>query len=196
MKLHKRLTAMAGAMLLMAGTASMAQEVGLKTNLLYDAALSPNLGVEIGLAPKWTLELSGQFNLWTIKNHKWKHWVVQPEARYWFCERFDGHFIGIHGLGGQYNAANLGVDLDILGINFNHLAGRRYQGWGVGGGIVYGYAWPVHKHWNVEAEIGVGYIYTKYDIYPCTECGTKIASDRHKNYWGPTKAAVNIVYLF
>ncbi|MDE5880159.1 MAG: DUF3575 domain-containing protein, partial [Muribaculaceae bacterium] len=42
-----------------------AQKVALKSNLLYDAILSPNLGIEIGLAPRWTLDLSGNVNLWT-----------------------------------------------------------------------------------------------------------------------------------
>lgn len=40
----------------------VAQNAALKTNLLADGFLSPNLGVEIGLVPKWTLNLSGQFN--------------------------------------------------------------------------------------------------------------------------------------
>lgn len=72
---------------------AVAQRLALKTNVIGDAALSPNVAVEVGLAPKWTLDVSGQFNAWTVGNeHKWKHWVVQPEARYWLCERFVGHF--------------------------------------------------------------------------------------------------------
>ena len=37
--------------LLVFGTAN-AQKVALKTNLLYDVALSPNIGIEAKLAPK------------------------------------------------------------------------------------------------------------------------------------------------
>lgn len=33
------------------------QNVALKTNVLSDAFLNPNLGIEIGLAPKWTLDI-------------------------------------------------------------------------------------------------------------------------------------------
>ena len=146
-----------------------AQKVAMKTNIVQDALLDPNIGVEIGLAPKWTLDVTGQLNAWTIGDgHRWKHWLVQPEARYWFCERFAGHF----------------------------LTDQRYQGWGAGAGVAYGYAWPVHKHWNVEAEIGIGWIYTRFDSFPCKDCGKKIDSDRVHNYVGPTKAALNIVYLF
>ncbi|MEZ3550072.1 MAG: DUF3575 domain-containing protein [Muribaculaceae bacterium] len=175
---------------------AQAQNVALKTNLISDAALSPNLGVEVGLAPKWSLDISGQMNLWTINNHKWKHWLVQPEARYWFCRRFAGHFLGIEAHGGQYNAGNINLDLNMLGTDFRKLRHQRVQGWFAGGGITYGYAWPVHPHWNIEAEIGIGYSYTRYDSYPCNSCGTKIDNDRVHNYVGPTKAAINIVYLF
>lgn len=173
-----------------------AQKVALKTNLLSDAALSPDIGIEIGLAPKWTLDFSGHGNFWTINDHKWKHWLIQPEARYWFCRRFAGHFLGLHVLGGQYNLGNINTPINFLGTDFRNLKDKRYQGWGAGAGIAYGYAFPVHPHWNIEAEIGIGWIYTRYDSYPCAECGSKIDSNRAHNYVGPTKAALNIVYIF
>ncbi len=69
------------------------QNVAIKTNLLSDAFFNPNLGIEIGLAPKWTLDVTGQLNAWTLSHdRRWKHWTVQPEARYWLCERFGAHF--------------------------------------------------------------------------------------------------------
>ena len=98
--------------------AAKGQDVGIKTNLLNDALLSPNIGIEVGLAPKWTLDLTGELNAWTINGHKWKHWFVQPEARYWFCERFDGHFVGVHAIGGQYNFGNLYINFKMFGRDF------------------------------------------------------------------------------
>lgn len=186
----------AAVMAVAATSVSTAQTVGLKSNLLSDVALSPNIGVEIGLAPKWTLDISGQANLWTVDNRKWKHALIQPEARYWFCQRFAGHFIGVHAIGGAYNFGRLNVPFKMLGSDFRELKDKRYQGWGAGAGIAYGYAWPVHKHWNIEAEIGVGWIYTKFDSYPCAVCGSKLDEKRPHNYVGPTKLAVNVEYLF
>lgn len=173
-----------------------AQNVALKSNLLYDAALSPNLGVEIGLAPRWTLDLSGNFNLWTVGNgHKWRHWLAQPEVRYWFCQRFAGHFLGLHALGGEYNVGKLDLP-KFLNTDFRKLKDRRYEGWGVGAGVAYGYAWPLSRHWNIEAELGVGWIWTKFDSYPCAECGTRLSKGRTHNYFGPTKLALNLEYVF
>lgn len=65
----------------------------------------------------------------------------------------------------------------------------------MGAGFNYGYAWPVAKHWNIEAEIGIGWLWTRYEKYPCTECGTREKTGHH-NYVGPTKLAVSVEYLF
>lgn len=174
-----------------------AQKVAIKTNTLSDVTLSPNVGIEVGLAPKWTLDVSGEFNAWTVGDgHKWRHWFVQPEARYWFCERFAGHFLGVHAIGKQFNIGNLNTNFMFLGTDFSQLRHKRYQGWGAGAGVAYGYAWPVGKHWNVEAEFGFGWIWTQFDSYPCAECGTRIDHNKTHNYIGPTKVAVNLVYVF
>ena len=181
---------------LLLGPSASAQKVALKTNLLYDATATVNLGAEFGLAPKWTLDVSGNYNGWTLShNRKWKHWLVQPEARYWFCDKMMGHFLGFHLHGGQYNVGNLGNSIKFLGTDLSPLGDYRYEGWFVGAGVAYGYAWALSKHWNLEAEIGVGYAYTKFDKFKCEKCGEKVDDGDH-HYFGPTKAALNLVYVF
>lgn len=178
-------------------TTISAQDVAIKTNILDDIViLSPNIGVEVGLAPKWTLDVTGQVNFWNIKEHRLRHWAVQPEARYWLCQRFAGHFFGAHLLGGQYNVGNIDIPFKFLNTDYRKLKDQRFEGWGVGVGLAYGYAWPIGRHWNIEAEIGLGWVWTKYDAYPCTKCGKKIKSGVTHNYFGPTKAALGILYLF
>lgn len=182
---------------MMLATQLQAQKVAVKTNLLYDATATINAGIEFGLAPKWTLDLSGNFNGWTMSHdRKWKHWLVQPEARYWFCDRFAGHFLGFHALGGQYNVGHLKNNIKFLGTDFSKLSDSRYQGWFIGAGVAYGYAWVLNKHWNLEGEIGVGYVYTEFDRFNCKGCGKKVEEDKNHHYFGPTKAAINLIYVF
>ena len=71
--------------LLLAGMTNVyGQKFAVKSNLLYDATATINLGVEMGLSKKWTLDLSGNYNGWKFGDDmRWKHWMVQPEARYW-----------------------------------------------------------------------------------------------------------------
>ena len=174
-----------------------AQDFALKTNIISDALLSPNLGAELTVAPRWSIDLSGQLNAWNLDNgKKWKHWLVQPEARYRFCEATNGHFLGFHALGGEYNFGHIDLPFKFLGSNFKKLKDNRYQGWFAGAGVAYGYSWALGKHWNLEAEIGLGWVYTRYDVYECEGCGRKTESGRHHNYVGPTKAAINLVYVF
>ena len=139
--------------------ASNAQNVAIKTNLLHDATQSINLGIEIGLDKRWTLDISGNYNSWSKKSSvKWKHIYIQPEARYWFCDRFAGHFLGGHLIYGAFNFGNLNNNIRFLGTDLSPLSKYRYQGFGYGVGISYGYAFMLSKHLNIELELGVGYI--------------------------------------
>lgn len=197
MRLNKILLTVVAAMTAwLAIPAANAQDVALKTNLINDIALSPNIGVEVGLAPKWTLDMTAEMNLWKVDGRSWKHLYFQPEARYWFCQRFSGHFIGFHALGGIYNFGKLNLPFNMLGSNLKELKDKRYQGWAAGAGVVYGYAWPLHKHWNIEAALGIGWLYTRFDSYPCQICGTKIDRNKSHNYFGPTKLSVAVEYIF
>ena len=180
-----------GLLLTVSGMIS-AQKIALKTNLLYDATTTLNLGLELDLARSWTLDLSGSLNPWKFKDDKkFRLWMVQPEARYWFCQKFNGHFIGFHAMGGQFNVGNMKLPFGIL----SELKDNRYEGWYAGGGFVYGYSWLVSRHWSFEAAVGVGYDYIDYDKYKCGTCGAKEKSG-HSNYFGITKLAVSAVYVF
>lgn len=176
---------------------AQAQDVALKTNLFYDATTTLNIGVEKRLAPKWTLDVSANYNPWTFSdNKKWKHWLVQPEVRRWNKEAFRGGFWAAHLLGGQFNFGGWSTDFSLLGTDYSVLKESRIEGWGVGAGIGYGYAWRIARHWNLEAELALGYVFMNYDKYPCTKCGEKIEGDKVHHYLGPTKVALSLVYLF
>lgn len=175
---------------------TVSAQTALKTNLLYDATATINMGAEKVIAPRWSLDLSGNMNFWSFSGQKqWKHWMIQPEARYWFCDALGGHFFAMHALGGQYNVSRLDLDFNFLGTDFRKLRDSRYQGWFAGAGVGYGYAWRLGRHWNLEAEIGLGWVYTRFDRYPCAKCGNRLEKDRPHNYVGLTKMALNIVYV-
>lgn len=180
-------------LLLMVGCAlnAQAQQVVLKNNLLYDATLTPNLSLEVGTGRKTTFDVQVGLNPFTFGNNsKIKHILVQPEFRYWTCERFNGWFFAAHGLGGRFNAGNVKLPFGLI----KGLQDRRYEGWYVGGGLGVGYQWVLSKRWSFEAEIGAGYVYFDYDKYNCGQCGTRIA-ETHRNYLGVTKAALSLIYV-
>lgn len=121
-------------------------KIAIKTNALYWATSTPNLGLEIGLAKKLTLDISGNYNPWKFSDNKQlKHWLVQPELRYWLCERFNGSFFGLHG---HY------ADADISNLNMFGLGHDRYDGKIYGAGISYGYQWILKNvgAWKLPSE--------------------------------------------
>ena len=183
-------------MLLMGAQRSFAQSIALKTNALYWATTTFNAGAEIRVAPKWTVGLTAGYNPFTYSdNTKLKHVLIEPEARYWLCSPYAGHFIGANAIYSHYNVGNIDGLPDFLGTKFSTLADNRYEGWFVGAGVGYGYAWMLGEHWNLEAEIGLGYAYSDYDSYLCPRCGSMLGSGDH-HYFGITKASISLVFVF
>ena len=176
---------------------AMAQKMAVKTNFLHDITTTANLGAEFRLAPRWTFDLSGDLNPWTFSEGKrFKHWLLQPELRYWTCDAWSGHFFGAHLLGGQFNVGGFDINANFLGTDWRLIKDHRYQGWMAGAGLAYGYAWILGQHWNLEAEAGAGWVHSWYDTFRCAGCGKKISSDDQHDYFGVTKLSVSLVYLF
>lgn len=170
-----------------------AQNVGIKTNALYWSTSTPNLGVEISMGKKHTAQIFVGLNPWKQNGgdqSSIRHWLVMPEYRYWFCQNFNGWFLGVHAMGGQFNTGGVNLPFGI----FKPLRDHRYEGWYAGGGVTAGYQWPLTKHWNLETSLGVGYDYIQYDKFKCGICGEKQKSS-HDNYLGPTKAALSLIYM-
>lgn len=184
-----------------AGTAS-AQKLAVKTNALYWGTATPNLGLEYAMADRWTLELEGGYNPWTFdseKNMKIKHWLVSPEVRYWFCESFLGHFVGINGNYTLFNISGIptpGVFIDISSNTDSKtdLKNSRVQGWAVGAGVTYGYAFPIARRWNMELTLGYGIWYTEYGQYESRKCGL-FQQDVQKWALGPTALGVSFMFM-
>lgn len=206
-------TGMLAALLLFCGQAGAQNKVAVKTNLLYDATLTPNLGVEWGFAPQWSAQLSGSYHgteeWWRLGGEiRLGHWLVQPQVKYWFCEKFAGAFVGINGIFGRVMAVgSFPLDFSQInpqyGVNLRSYLMEDCPTYGVG--LSAGYDFVLGRHWNLELELGVGYvdaIGNDFEMekdanghYFLSE-GAEPYYTGHHDYFGPTKLAVSIVYLF
>lgn len=167
------------------------QEVAVKTNMAYWATTTPNLGLEFALSKKSTIDISGGLNPFEFSDNKrFKHWLIQPEYRWWLCETFNGHFFGAHAHGAQFNVGGWDIPVGRL----DAFKDKRYEGYLYGGGLSYGYQWVISNRWNLEATIGAGYARIHYDKYPCKDCGTKLDEGTY-NYWGITKVGLSVIYF-
>lgn len=190
----------------------------LKTNAVWDASATLNLGAEFRTGGRTSVDLPVSYNPWEWDgNRKWKHALVQPSLRIWTNEAFGGHFFGVHGHWAYYNIGRPPLS-DYM--RAHHFEGRLY-----GGGVSWGYRWNFgrggRRHtkgtytevdtdenqkrtrpyevrtagWGLEFEVGVGYAWLDYDIYKCGKCGDFVAHET-KHWVGPTKVALNLVYAW
>lgn len=160
-----------------------------KTNLLYDVALVPNIGLEMYLGKDWSLAGNWMYAWWKSdrKHNYWRTYGGDVELRKWF-----GHKAKQKPLQGHH----IGVYAQILTYDFE-LGKRGYLGddWHYGGGISYGYSLPIARRLNIDFSVAMGYLYGTYREYlPIDNC--YVWQSTNKLHWiGPTKAEVSLVWL-
>ena len=150
--------------------------VALKNNLLYDAAATPNLQLEIKLTDKWTLELGAGFNPFPLSDEKfpkWRHVSASIAPRYWFCHAFNGGFLSFNAAYAHYNVAGGAYP---IGWIYNQVKDSRYQGDAVMGGVSGGWHFAISPHFGIELEGGIEAGYSWYDRFECKHCGKKTES--------------------
>ena len=176
--------------LIICSSSAFSQQVLIKNNLLYNLTATPNLGIETSLSDRMTLELTGGYNPFTFSNNKkFKHWLLQSEARYWFGNDLDKFFLGAHFYGGEFNMGNISPLIDI----FSNLKDYRYQGSYIGGGLSGGHRWKFNEKWSIDMNLGIGLVYSDFDKYGGEKCALWIESGK-KTYFGLTKMGVSVAY--
>lgn len=133
------------AMFMLLPMSANAQSLAANTDVLWDVAMSPNIGLEMTVADQSTLQVNA------ITSQKpygqdVRFTAVQPEYRYYFSGRpMYKHFVGVCAMGATYKTT---------------IADKTYNGSGVGAGLTFGYVLPVTKRLNVDFHAGV--VYAKY----------------------------------
>lgn len=174
------------------------QDIAVKTNLLYDLTLTPNLSLEMGIAPRGSVELYGGWNPSGFNifpdDVKWNHYLLRLEWRYWLCERFYGHFLGLHALFAHYNVGGVynPVPTPLGGATLEKA--YRYGGNSSGAGLSWGYQLPLSLRWSLEFSLGAGAWFVDDKRYDCVGCGA-FRDERKQMYFGPTHAAISLVYF-
>jgi hypothetical protein len=190
------------------GSFGDAPRFAVKTNLLYaGATLTPNLAFEFALGSRTSVEIAGGFNDWPLlwdssatgpewdinNNYKaqLRHIFGKAGFRYWFGERFRGHFAGANLFYGDYHVGDLRVPL---------LFDREYDYRGdvVGASLSWGFLWRwsplVAMEFNIDGGVAV-FNYKKSFIEGNTE-GYELANTIpfRKTYLGPTGAGIKLVF--
>ena len=178
--------------------------IAIKTNLLYGATTTPNLGMEFFLNRFLTLDITAGWNPFVhTDNVKFAHWMVQPTLRFWITEPFNGHFVGLSGMYSNFNVSGLSQPYDWFGM-FPRLARGgdptrerstyRFRGDAFGASLQYGHQWILSPRWSIEASINVGWLRLHYQEWEGGWCGTYIGHAR-RDWLGPTNAGISLIYI-
>ena len=184
--------------------------LAVKTNLLFDAVLAPNVEIEVpfGKKHRWSVmaevwcpwwrfdhNSAGDVNKYYRSDQRPTRIAYQllmggAELRYWFPGRcadavpvLTGPFIGFYAAGGKYD---LGRD------------GKGDQGQFVSVGISAGYSWPLARHWNLELSAAVGYVGGPKVHYENEFDDARLiyrSNDDWKSWFAPTKLKLSLVYI-
>ena len=158
--------------------------VSIRTNLAWDAAAEPNLGLEFAVGDHWSVGANAGLKTWprwlfwdnnneTNPRH-WRNFAVVPEVRYYIDEVYKGFFAGADFVYTHFNVGNVSFPFNL----YPEAKDYRVQGSFWGGGLFAGYAWWPWQHWRIEAEAGVAAGLAAYDRFDCDHCGTKLAEER------------------
>lgn len=166
----------------------VASYFALKSNLLYDALLVPNLSLEASIGSGWTLGAGGMLAWWS-KDAKHRYWRIYDgdlEIRKYFgtlskSKPLQGHHLGIYG--------------DFLTYDFEFGA-KGYQSKATyAAGIKYGYSHPIANRLNLDFALGIGYLHSNYKTYVPRD-GCYVYQETKKQKWlGPTQAEISLVWL-
>ena len=174
------------------GDNSPLPRVALRSNLLYDATLSPNLGLDVRVDSTRTIGLLAGFNAWDLdktENKKWRHMLFSLRARRYNDSIFHkGYFEGDL-IYSHFNVGNTKIPFGL----YSAVKDRRLQGDLVALGAKYGYSWILSRTWRLEAEAGVAVGYAWFKEYDCAVCGTYYGKD-DRIFLLPL-LGINVVYL-
>jgi hypothetical protein len=165
----------------------------LKTNLLYDVALLPNLAVEVAFPRRWSAAVDVAYAWWNRnsgKHYCYRLFTVGGEARKWLGNKqkptLQGHYLGLYARTGIYD------------FRFWWSKGYQSRNLFYSAGISYGYSARLSKRLNMEFGLSAGYIGGKYKKYHYDPANDRYPWDGtyRLNYFGLTDAKIGLVYKF
>jgi hypothetical protein len=162
--------------------------LAVRTNLLYDAFLTPTLGIEWRASRNIGIKLDGSLAWWgDSKGKVQKMWLVSPEVR-WYLLDNKRFYVGVGGNYGEYN-----IYKGMVGDLFSDDTGYQGKLWNAE--AVVGYQLKLSRAFSLDFNLGLGYTHFEYDNFNViNEVRVYKDRDKTKNFWGPTQAGISLIW--
>lgn len=163
--------------------------MAIKSNMLYDLAMTPNAGIEFYLGAGFSLSANWQYAWWKRDKSAfyWRIYGGDAEVRYWFGKLakekpLTGHHVGIYG----------------QMVTYDFIFGRKgvlAPRWSWVVGASYGYSLPIHEVLNLDFVVGLGYHSGIFKEYELIDDHYAWQATKRRHWVGPTKAEITLVWL-
>ena len=160
----------------------------LKTNMLYDLALVPNISLEYAITDHWSFAADWNYAWWSQdnRNRYWRTYGGDVEVRYYINNR-NGRLLTGHHFGAYAGILTYDVEW----------GGKGYMGekWSKLFGVSYGYSAPISPRLHLDFELGIGYFGGDYYEYSPQVDKYYWEQTKKRNWFGPTRAEVTLVWM-
>ena len=158
-----------------------------RTNMLYDIALTPTIGVDFHLGHNWTLGANWSYAWWHKDSWSYYHRVYGGDIN---LRKYFGDSARKRPLSGHH----IGVYAQALTYDFEYGSTGFLSEFSYGGGLEYGYSLPVSRTLNIDFSIGCGYLGGEYKVYDPIDDHYVWRETRQRHWFGPTKAEISLVW--
>lgn len=167
--------------------------LAVKTNMLYDLALAPNIEVELpfGRNKRWSVMAEYLNPWWRLDKLNYSYEIQEAglELRRWLTPRCDGSRPWLSGMFAGAYLASAKYDLEYNGV------GDQGEVWSAGATL--GYSWPIAHRWNLELSLSAGYMKGNRRHYNAEFESSHLIYKKTKDmqYFGPTKFKFSLVWI-
>ena len=168
--------------------------LALRSNLLFDAAAVPNIGLSASLGRGWSVAIDAHYADWHNRRHS-RFWRVQgaelsvrksltytpPHSNHWFLEAYTQLF--------RYN-----ICLGKNGYLSSHSDAEFFDKPSLGAGIGGGYSLSLSPLLSLDFSLGLGYVCGQYQTYRIIDRHLVWQTTRQRHYLGLSRAGISLVW--
>ena len=168
--------------------------LALRSNLLFDAAAVPNIGLSASLGRGWSVAIDAHYADWHNRRHS-HFWRVQGaelsvrksltstllHSNHWFLEAYTQLF--------RYN-----ICLGKNGYLSSHSDAEFFDKPSLGIGIGGGYSLSLSPLLSLDFSLGLGYVCGQYQTYHIIDRHLVWQTTRQRHYLGLSRAGISLVW--
>ncbi len=177
-----------------------AQNLGVRSNVLPLATLSPSLGLDIQFAGRWQVGIDGHVGLLGKGADYFQMSGAGFEMRRYFFNPYHNSDIDMKtsGIGSLFHGPYMGINTRYLKYNDQLRNSSPSDGWIYTAGITVGYTFWLSHNWTIDLGAGAGYVHNDYSNYEyyAPHGVDRLMNNKIKNSFNITNAELSVVYHF